>query len=146
MASPGRHEVRPDLAQGGYVSVRVPASDASARLARQACHHLLPLVGDAGDELELLVSELVTNAVRHSGVEGDSTIWLEVAVGPSHIRLEVADEGPGFEPPSAADLELPRIGGFGLVFVNQLCDRWGVVQDSGTHVWAELPYRTRRWN
>ena len=146
MASPGRHEVRPALAQGGYVSVRVPASDASARVARQACRHLLPHGGEAAGELELLVSELVTNAVVHSGVEGESTIWLEVAVGPSHIRVEVADEGPGFEPPSAADLQLPRIGGFGLVFVNQLCDRWGVFEDSGTHVWGELPYRQRRWN
>jgi len=146
MASPGRHEVKPDLAQGGYVSVRVPASDASARLARQACRHLLPYVGDAGEELELLVTELVTNAARHNGVEGESTIWLEVAVGPRHIRLEVADEGAGFEPPAAAELDMPRIGGFGLVFVNALCDRWGVFEDSGTHVWGELPYRPPRWN
>lgn len=146
MASPGRHEVRPDLPNGGYVSVRFPASDGAGRIARQACRHLLPQVGDTAEDLELLVSELVTNAARHSGADGENTIWLEVTVGSSHIRLEVADQGNGFEPPTPAELELPRITGFGLVFVNRLCDRWGVFEDGGTHVWAELPYRAHSWN
>jgi len=91
-------------------------------------------IGGDIDTLRLLVSEVVTNAVRH----GDSTRPLEVhASWDSEVRVEVSDQGNGFTPaprPGAPD----EPGGFGLFLVGQLADRWGVERDRGTTVWFVL--------
>ena len=134
------HRASPDRdrgADGGYLRAQFPASGQAATLARQASALLLPLAGDRRNDLELLVSELVTNSVRHADVDGDNTIWLEIAVGPDRIRLDVADSGPGFKAPALPEPGVPQVGGWGLVLVNQLCERWGI-SDKGSHVWAEL--------
>ena len=45
----------------------------------------------------LLVSELVTNSVRHGGLRPDQEIELTVQASPNHLRVEVAEPGEGFE-------------------------------------------------
>ena len=90
-------------------------------------------------ELRLLVSELVTNAVRH-GAEREHGVELTVRVRGGVARVEVTDGGHGFEPPT----EEPRPeepGGWGLVVVDRLASRWGIDGGPGTRVWAELPLR-----
>ena len=49
--------------------------------------------------LQLLVSELVTNSVRHAGMGPDGRIRVRVRLVHDTIRLEVTDGGPGFVPP-----------------------------------------------
>ena len=136
-SQPGRQTSRPEAQEDGYLRAQFPATGEAATLARQACGLLLPLAGDRRDDLELLVSELVTNSVRHADVDGDNTIWLEIAVGPDGIRIDVTDSGPGFKAPQLPEPGVPQVGGWGLVLVNQLCDQWGI-SDKGSHVWAEL--------
>jgi anti-sigma regulatory factor (Ser/Thr protein kinase) len=82
----------------------------------------------------LLVSELVTNAVKYGA--GDR-VRLELSSRPEAFRAEVVDEGKGFTAPvrDASDLETP--GGWGLHLVDALADRWGAYEGS-THVWFEL--------
>jgi anti-sigma regulatory factor (Ser/Thr protein kinase) len=86
------------------------------------------------ETLRLLVSEVVTNAVRH-GSEG-APVQLHASWN-SHVRVEVVDDGAGFTPaPRNRPLEEP--GGFGLFLVGTLADRWGVETNDGTTVWFEL--------
>jgi two-component sensor histidine kinase len=89
----------------------------------------------------LLVSEVVTNSIRHAGMGPDDRIVLAARLGHNFARIEVRDSGPGFE----ADV---RHGspGFGLRMLDMLASRWGVDTDgSGTRVWFEVDRRTRRF-
>jgi anti-sigma regulatory factor (Ser/Thr protein kinase) len=85
--------------------------------------------------LRLLVSELVTNSVRHV-VGSTRPVVLAVQIGARAIRVEVHDGGAGFEPGTP----VPRgaEGGFGLFLVERMASRWGVDTGDGTRVWFEL--------
>jgi anti-sigma regulatory factor (Ser/Thr protein kinase) len=94
------------------------------------------VTGDLGaataDTLRLLVSELVTNAVRH----GDGVHPVELhATWEDEVRVEVCDQGRRFAPPARSDGEP---GGYGLFLVGSLADRWGVETAGGTTVWFVL--------
>ncbi|MFN2616760.1 MAG: SpoIIE family protein phosphatase [Thermoleophilaceae bacterium] len=87
--------------------------------------------------LRLLVSELVTNSIRHSGAGPEELVELSAIVLADRVRVEVLDRGPGFEPRAVTpDRELGS--GWGLYLVDQLADRWGVVTDGSTRVWFEI--------
>jgi anti-sigma regulatory factor (Ser/Thr protein kinase) len=89
------------------------------------------------EDARLLVSELVTNAVRHAGLAKADRITLVLDARDRCLRIEVRDPGPGFvpgEPPTDPD----RPSGWGLYLVRELSDRWGVERDAGTVVWFEL--------
>ena len=89
------------------------------------------------DDLRLLVSELVTNSVRHAGLEQSQAIELKVALLPETVRVEVNDPGSGFQPtPRTAQSD--DQSGWGLYLVSRLADRWGVTSDGATRVWFEL--------
>ena len=113
-----------------------PEAAAAARVA------LDPLVGQVAPsrlrDLRLLVSELVTNAVRHAGLRRDDRIRLVVAVRTRDVRVEVHDPGHGFRP-RAPRPDPARASGWGLYLVDELADRWGVDgAGRGTRVWFEL--------
>jgi signal transduction histidine kinase len=80
----------------------------------------------------VLVTELVTNSLRHAA---PSPIVVHLAAAERIIRVEVLDGGPGFAP---ADRPPGPDGGFGMLLLRSLADRWGVVTDDGTCVWFEL--------
>jgi anti-sigma regulatory factor (Ser/Thr protein kinase) len=91
------------------------------------------------ETLRLLVTELVTNSVRHT--ECDS-LTLRVAIGKSAVLTEVADEGPPFDlediEGQTAEAHDPD-GGWGLFLVERLAREWGVKEDHGSkRVWFEL--------
>ena len=85
-------------------------------------------------DVRLLVSELVTNAVRHA--EGEA-VRLVVALTGGTLRVEVHDPGSGFEVRDAPTDPL-RASGWGLVLVAELSDRWGVDHTPRTRVWFEM--------
>ena len=120
----------------GQLELTLPPDAASVAEARaRVLDALAPQVADGKLEtVRLLVSEVVTNAVRH----GASRAPLQVhASWNSEIRIEVVDLGSGFTPsPRAGELEQP--GGFGLFLVGRLADRWGVETDHTTKVWFVL--------
>lgn len=84
--------------------------------------------------LLLVVSELMTNAVRH----GRGVVQVTVACDEGRVRLEVHDEGgatlPAFRRPQ---LRGGDVGGFGLRMVDAIADDWGIDHNGGTRVWAE---------
>ena len=87
--------------------------------------------------LELLLSELVNNAVRHGGACDGELIELELRAVEGGVAVRVSDPGPGFAP-MERDKSIDEPGGWGLVLVDQMSERWGVVHDGRTHVWFEL--------
>jgi anti-sigma regulatory factor (Ser/Thr protein kinase) len=95
------------------------------------------LPSDAETTLTLLVSELVTNAVRHGGSGEDDLIELELRALDGGVGVTVSDPGPGFAP-EERDAPLEEPGGWGLVLVDQMAERWGVVRGERTRVWFEL--------
>jgi anti-sigma regulatory factor (Ser/Thr protein kinase) len=104
-----------------------PDAPAAARRALRA----LPL-GEHADDVLLLASELVSNAVRHAGLEPGDAIELAATSDGLHARVEVRDHGPGFTPSGSRD-------GFGLHIVAGAASDWGVELDGATCVWFELP-------
>jgi integral membrane sensor domain MASE1/anti-sigma regulatory factor (Ser/Thr protein kinase) len=122
---------------GSIVLQLEPRSTAPAD-ARKA---LSPLVGAlptrVHSDLRLLVSELVTNSVRHAQLRPGELIQLRVELVDRVLRVEVSDPGEGF----AGSLPEPvpgQPGGWGLFLTEQLADRWGVNRDRGwTTVWVE---------
>lgn len=87
-------------------------------------------------ELRLLVTELLTNSVRHG--DGQEWITLDVDIYSNAVRVVVTDHGPGFEPEPTPQPHLDRLGGWGLCLVDRMADRWGVDRDQGTAVWFEV--------
>jgi anti-sigma regulatory factor (Ser/Thr protein kinase) len=88
-------------------------------------------------DVRLLVSELVTNSVQHAKVGPEDSIRLRLSIGSDAVRVEIADNGPGFEPPADAG-EVERDRGWGLFFVSQLASRWGVQSEDPGCVWFEI--------
>jgi anti-sigma regulatory factor (Ser/Thr protein kinase) len=117
------------------------ASPEAASRARHALDELDLAVPDALlDDVRLLVSEVVTNAVRHANLAPGDTIGLVVEfVGPT-LRIEVHDPGGGFVPTAPAP-DPTRPSGWGLYLVSELADRWGVDSDTRTLVWFEFDRR-----
>ena len=104
--------------------------------ARHAVAELNGVDPPTRNVLELLTSELVTNAVRHGASDPHESILLHAKRTNGAIRVEVCDEGTGFEArPQHGDPLEP--GGHGLVLVETLAERWGVNSGHPNCVWFE---------
>jgi anti-sigma regulatory factor (Ser/Thr protein kinase) len=120
--------------------VRMDGGLHAAGRARREMARLDPDVeGPLLESIRLLVTELVSNSVRHAGA---TTLELSVAVRPASVRVEVANAGRPFEPSTRATRE-DADSGWGLYLVDELSQDWGVVEQGGCQrVWFELA-RTR---
>jgi anti-sigma regulatory factor (Ser/Thr protein kinase) len=122
------------------LQMTLPVADHAVRLARQAtCDALatwrLLLLEETA---VLLVSELVTNAVRHA--RGTDAISLELETAGIWLRIEVQDADPRWpQPRTPGGFDE---SGFGFVLVDALAGKWGVRETAtGKAVWAELGTR-----
>jgi anti-sigma regulatory factor (Ser/Thr protein kinase) len=123
---------------GENINVELEAGPEAAAWARNALFAVEPQVeDDLMADVRLLVSELVTNSVRHSGMEPPNSVALNVVLDHDTIRVEVRDGGSGFDP-LPRDHDRSRPGGWGLYLVDRLADRWGVARDHFTRVWFEI--------
>lgn len=137
-----------DRRKGGARFARTGATIQSGPLAPAAARAwvtrwLAGLVSEADlDDALLLISELVTNGVRHSGAAAGAPLRISAAVSGDVLRLEVADAGEGGA--IARRAPDPGGGGWGLNIVDDLASRWGVEHGEGTQVWCELARQARR--
>ena len=122
-----RSETSFELAGGPYAvtAARLALSDLDSHLDSSVAF-----------DVRLLVSELVTNSVKHARAGEDDSIHLGVKIAEQLVRIEVRDPGPGFEPPVAAPPD-DADEGWGLFLVEQLADEWGVDRDRQA-VWFEI--------
>jgi len=90
------------------------------------------------EDVRLVVSELVTNSVRHARLSPEEQISLMVTVSAGSVRGRVCDSGPGFEVPSEPSPRPDLSGGWALPIVETISDRWGVERNRHTCVWFEI--------
>ncbi len=90
------------------------------------------------EDVRLVVSELVTNSVRHAGLAPNKQISLEMVVSDGAVRGRVCDPGPGFEKPSEPRPKTDLSGGWGLPILERISDRWGVERNGCACVWFEI--------
>jgi anti-sigma regulatory factor (Ser/Thr protein kinase) len=116
------------------LTVQLDKSIAAPRHARAALTRFdHGLEDERAHAAELLLTELVTNAVKY----GEGPVHVDLRNGEGRFRVEVVDQGPGFalRRRTAEDLHTP--GGWGLELVEKLSDRWGMRQ-ARTQVWFEI--------
>jgi anti-sigma regulatory factor (Ser/Thr protein kinase) len=94
---------------------------------------------DRRPDLRLVMTEVVTNAVRHGAPGG--TLRLAATPKEEFLCVQVTDEGPGLVPRPGA-MASDENGGFGLFIVERLTRRWGATRENRhTRVWFEFDYR-----
>jgi anti-sigma regulatory factor (Ser/Thr protein kinase) len=120
----------------GNLTLRLSGGSGAAARARRELSRLPDdLEPSLIETLRLLITELVSNAVKHAAAE---RVSLKVLVARNAVFTEVSNAGPDFDP---AETGGPRTdhSGFGLFLVERLADRWGVVREgTDTKVWFEL--------
>ena len=125
------------------LNLSLPALEGTPAAARQAVRALPALSGfPRAEELELLVTETVTNAVRHPRPAGGNRIEMDARLSGRLVRVEVRDRGSlDRAPPLPApgDRHAP---GWGLLLIETVADRWGIDADPSTRVWFELDAAT----
>lgn len=123
--------------------VEIAASPAAPAIARSALNGLAadhPRAASHLDELALLVSEVVTNAVVHVEYPSDEQIELSINVTDERTRVDVRDPGPGFAR-RVSRPERPPGGGYGLKLVDVSASRWGAEMTEGQFaVWFEIDH------
>ncbi|MFJ6836309.1 ATP-binding protein [Streptomyces sp. NPDC091209] len=145
-ATPGVRSPGP-LPYEGVWRFTAAAVDASVPQARHAVRDLLvrqgvPVSGDVVHGLLLIVSELVTNAVKHAALLSPM-LAVEVAVGAEWVRVSVEDNHP--YRPTALEADHGQTGGRGLLLVREVAREFGGVcdvehtADGGKVIWAALP-------
>lgn len=127
-----------------------PALDSSVPRLRHAvrallCDRAVPVDDDTRHGLLLILSELVTNAVKHAAVLSPE-VAVEIAVGAEWVRVAVEDQHP--YRPKALETDHARTGGRGLLLVKTITDEAGGSCDiaqtpgGGKVIWVALPLRT----
>jgi two-component sensor histidine kinase len=121
---------------------RLPHDRHSVPLARSMASDAVAdrLRPNERDKFMLMVSELVSNAIRHAPPGPDGRIVLKLDVDDVAARAVVLDGGRRFDFEHATfDPSTPH---FGLTLVDQLASRWGLAMEGEKAVWFELKQET----
>lgn len=119
------------------LELRLPVETDAVPAARVSLDALRGRVSESAlEDARLMLSELVTNSLRHAG-RANRTIEVVADIEGSTLKVQVRDKGRGFRPePRPVDASVDS--GWGLYLVEQLADRWGTTADGATCVWFEL--------
>jgi serine/threonine-protein kinase RsbW len=137
-----REDVEPPRREGATVDThehRLPHSPGAATIARSLAEEELGpfLSADRAEDLRLLVSELVSNAVMHAPPESDGRIVLQLERNGAAVRVVVRDGGTHVDP-DLAGFDSPSDGHYGLFLVDTRADRWGFSIDGDKGFWFEM--------
>ncbi len=136
-----------DVRAGPSVSITVPHERTGVRKARHAFAAQIATAGldeTARDDALLVLSELVSNAVKHATPLPSGEITVRWSLEAEVLHIEITDGGSSTRP-RAEVAPLSALGGRGLDIVRTVSRHWGVTEagDSIT-VWAEVPRSARR--
>jgi len=128
-------QIGPDVSKQRLTLVDGLQAPAHARAWTSA--HLPPLPTHIAEDALLVVSELVTNAVRH----GRPDIEITLNITPDRVRIEVRDGGDTLPVVPSGQPSIDRPTGRGLLIVAATANDWGIERSpgaTGKTVWAEL--------
>jgi anti-sigma regulatory factor (Ser/Thr protein kinase) len=119
------------------MALTLPCAPSASASVREELSRLDGLGWVLGDVM-LVASELVNNAVLHSGGRPHDDLQVRASRRAGRLTVSVRDPGlsgsqAGSAPPTDA-----QVGGWGLQIIDALCERWGEERDDGYRVWAEL--------
>lgn len=126
------------MVMGDVLRIEVRCDRYAPKMVRQALERL-PALECERDDVLLVASELVANAVRHS--HGTAEEMLTVCAQREQERLRISVKDPGLSGQPARLVDRPaEMGGLGLRVVEELSERWGAGRcPEGYEVWAEVP-------
>ena len=127
-----------DLHRDIPLSLRAPTE---ARHALDGLASALP--SKVLEDLRLIVTELVANSVKHSGLRQGEPIALRIQASRERVHVEVADVAGGVSPVARHPGVFSDSGGWGLYLVDHLADRWGQVPGDGVSAEVDLPPQER---
>ena len=126
----------------GRACVDVPHERMAVRMVRHRLAEELAAAGvaaDVRDDAMLVLSELVSNAVRHAAPLPSGEIKVRWEVQDDALHIEITDGGAGTRP-RASVAALSALGGRGLEIVRSVSTQWGVTEnEDSVTVWAEVP-------
>lgn len=112
------------------LTIRMRPDEKAPRITRSHLAGMRSSLEPRFDDALLVLSELVTNSVRHG--RSDRDIEVVVRATDSDIKLQVSDGGEGF------DGNGNRGEGLGLVIVEKVAEDWGIRTHQGFTVWVEM--------
>ena len=127
-----------------YPSVHVclPSDNRAARAARLSLRLLESYVPEETiEEMDLLVSELVTNCVKHASLMHDQEIQVDANSTDRGIRVEVTNAG-GAQLANRLPMKAEE-SGWGLLIVTKIATRWGIKTNGRTRIWFEIDLGSR---
>jgi anti-sigma regulatory factor (Ser/Thr protein kinase) len=119
------------------VSHSLPSNLTAPGRAREALRDI-PELDAIRDDATLVVSELVTDAVTHSGATGQNLITLSVFLKSDQVKIQVHDPAGMDDTPRLRNLRRREVGGLGLRLVCRVARRSGAEHRDGRIVWADL--------
>ena len=140
-ATPSRRADDAPIHQFGQIGeIALPTGSNAPGAARMVVAHCL--AGLVSQQVlldaQLLVSEVVTNSLRHGALSEGDTVLVRVYVAADSVRLEIVNPGTAGAVTTRQPNQQPRGGGFGLDLVDRLTASWGVRRNGGTNVWFEM--------
>jgi anti-sigma regulatory factor (Ser/Thr protein kinase) len=128
---------------GLLVSLALPSNSTAPARAREALRDI-PELDAIRDDASLVVSELVTNAVKYSGATDGDQITLSVFVERDRVKIQVHDPARTDLMPQLRNHRGQDVGGLGLRLVSRIARRWDTECRNGRVVWADLALAIRR--
>src|SRR5260370_20210503 len=119
------------------IRLRIPAKAEYITLGRFALTGIAQLreIGDdTMADLKLAVTEAVSNSVRHAyGEDGDGHVDITYRLEPDRLRIEVVDDGNGFDPDEAPALDGEELseGGLGIAIIRTIADEFEIQSSPG---------------
>jgi anti-sigma regulatory factor (Ser/Thr protein kinase) len=118
------------------LDLRLPATPRVAFLVRRALAYLdlpQPILEDA----QLLASELVTNSIRHAGLDATDEVRIRATRSGSKLRIDIYDRSSAELNPLAGSIRPApgSVSGWGLYLVDHMANRWGTTPG---RYWFEL--------
>jgi anti-sigma regulatory factor (Ser/Thr protein kinase) len=119
------------------IDLRLKPDERAPAEARRTLEALRPSLNEyLVDDAVLLVSEVVSNSVRHASLDASDAIEVRIRGSRSMLHVDVIDPGPGFDP--GGHRPSKQNGGWGLWLLDRLATQWGVESNDATRVWFEI--------